>query len=188
MDSTIELRELKTTAVCGTYMRDTTKQNLNPVAWKITSWRLRNGETKNFTKAGFRCRTFYEPNLMHWISTWKVRRLNHAIALHTVHRNVTPHPPRLWQTLAISARGRKNVAWKRTVCDHFCSQFSVFRNVPVSKFEERPGKCNVEQIKTLFKCKGLTEHLRKTRELLNAVSRYLICSPACKCFHSHQIL
>ena len=110
-----------------------------------------------------------------------------SIALRTVHRNVTPHPPRLRQTLAIPARVRKHVVWKRTVCDPFCSQFSVFRSVPVSKFEERPGKCNVEQIKTLFKCKGL-KHLRKTRELLNAVSRYLICSPACKCFHSHQIL
>ena len=37
LDSTIELRELKTAAVCGTYMRDTTKQNLDPVAGKIIS-------------------------------------------------------------------------------------------------------------------------------------------------------
>ena len=28
-------------------------------------------------------------------------------------------------------------------------RLSVFRSVPVSKFEESPGKCNVEQIKTL---------------------------------------
>ena len=35
--------------------------------------------------------------------------------------------------------------------------FSVFRSVPVSKFEEHPGKYNVEQIKTLLKCKGLKQ-------------------------------
>ena len=29
--------------------------------------------------------------------------------------------------------------------------------VTVSKFEERPGKYNVEQIKTLLKCKGLKQ-------------------------------
>ena len=34
-----------------------------------------------------------------------------------------PSPPRLRQTLAISARGRKNAVWKRTVCDQFCSPF-----------------------------------------------------------------
>ena len=31
--------------------------------------------------------------------------------------------PRLRQTLAISARGRKNAVWKRTVCDQFCLPF-----------------------------------------------------------------
>ena len=36
-------------------------------------------------------------------------------------------------------------------------RLSVFRNVPVSKFEERPGKYNVEQIKTLPYCKGLKQ-------------------------------
>ena len=36
-------------------------------------------------------------------------------------------------------------------------RFSVFRSVPVSKFEERPGKYNVEQIKTLLKCKELKQ-------------------------------
>ena len=35
-------------------------------------------------------------------------------------------------------------------------RFSVFRSVLVSKFEERP-KYNVEQIKTLLKCKGLKQ-------------------------------
>ena len=30
-------------------------------------------------------------------------------------------------------------------------------HVPDSKFEERPGKYNVEQIKTLLKCKGLKQ-------------------------------
>ena len=35
LDSTIELRERKPAAVCGTYLRDTTKQNLDPVAGKI---------------------------------------------------------------------------------------------------------------------------------------------------------
>ena len=34
-----------------------------------------------------------------------------------------PYPLRLRQTLAISARGRKNAVWKRTVCDQFCSPF-----------------------------------------------------------------
>ena len=34
-----------------------------------------------------------------------------------------PSPPRLRQALAISARGRKNAVWKRTVCDQFCSPF-----------------------------------------------------------------
>ena len=34
-----------------------------------------------------------------------------------------PSPPTLRQTLAISARGRKNAVWKRTVCDQFCSPF-----------------------------------------------------------------
>ena len=42
------------------------------------------------------------------------------------------------------------------------------------KFEERPGKYNVEQIKTLLKCKGLKQSARKMRELLNAVSRYYL--------------
>ena len=36
-------------------------------------------------------------------------------------------------------------------------RFSVFSIVPVSIFEERPGKYNVEQIKTLLKCKGLMQ-------------------------------
>ena len=36
-------------------------------------------------------------------------------------------------------------------------RFSVFRSVPVSKFDERPGKYNVEQIKTLLECKGLKQ-------------------------------
>ena len=36
-------------------------------------------------------------------------------------------------------------------------RFSVFRSVPVSKFDERPGKYNVEQIKTLLKCKELKQ-------------------------------
>ena len=36
-------------------------------------------------------------------------------------------------------------------------RFSVFGSVPVSKFEERPGKYNVEQIKTLLECKGLKQ-------------------------------
>ena len=36
-------------------------------------------------------------------------------------------------------------------------RFSVFRSVPVLKFEERPGKYTVEQIKTLLKCKGLKQ-------------------------------
>ena len=36
-------------------------------------------------------------------------------------------------------------------------RFSVFNSVPVSKFEERPGKCNVEQIKTLLKSKRLKQ-------------------------------
>ena len=74
-----------------------------------------------------------------------------SIALRTddVTKTCPPFPPRLRQTLAISARGRKNAVWKRTVCDQFCSPFySVFRRVPVSKFEERPRKYNVEQIKT----------------------------------------
>ena len=31
----------------------------------------------------------------------------------------------------------------------FARLFSVFRSVPISKFEERPGEYNVEQIKTL---------------------------------------
>ena len=35
--------------------------------------------------------------------------------------------------------------------------FSVLRSVPVSKFEEDPGENNVEQIKTLLKCKGLMQ-------------------------------
>ena len=124
-----------------------------------------------------------EPNAL---NTYMKSSASESGAAHSSQKR-DPHPPRLRQTLAISARVRKHVVWKRTVCDHFCSQFNVFRSVPVSKFEERPGKCNVEQIKTLFKCKGL-KHLRKTRELLNAVSRYLICSPAGKCFHFHQIL
>ena len=36
-------------------------------------------------------------------------------------------------------------------------RFSVFGSVPVSKFEESPGKYNVQQIKTLLKCKGLKQ-------------------------------
>ena len=36
-------------------------------------------------------------------------------------------------------------------------RFSVFRSVPVSKFEESQGKYNVEQIKTLLKRKGLKQ-------------------------------
>ena len=36
-------------------------------------------------------------------------------------------------------------------------RFSVFWSVPVLKFEERPGKYNVEQIKTLLKCKELKQ-------------------------------
>ena len=50
----------------------------------------------------------------------------HSIALRTddVTKTCSPSPPpRLRQTLAISARGRKNDVWKRTVCDQFCSPF-----------------------------------------------------------------
>ena len=36
-------------------------------------------------------------------------------------------------------------------------RFRGFRSVPVSKFKERPGKYNVEQIKTLLKCKELKQ-------------------------------
>ena len=36
-------------------------------------------------------------------------------------------------------------------------RFSVFRRVPVSKFEERPRKYKEEQIKTLLKCKGFKQ-------------------------------
>ena len=39
-------------------------------------------------------------------------------------------------------------------------RFSVFRSVPVSKFEELPGKYNVEQTKTLLKCKGLKKGVK----------------------------
>ena len=35
--------------------------------------------------------------------------------------------------------------------------FSVFRSVPVSKFEESPGNYNVEQIKTLLKYEELKQ-------------------------------
>ena len=56
-------------------------------------------------------------------------------------------PPRLNQTLAIS--GQFVISSTR--------RFSVIRSVPVSKFEESPGKYNVEQIKTMLMCKGLKQ-------------------------------
>ena len=36
-------------------------------------------------------------------------------------------------------------------------RFSAFNSVPVSTFDERPRKCNVEQIKTLLKSKRLRQ-------------------------------
>ena len=56
-------------------------------------------------------------------------------------------PPRLRQTLAIS--GQFAISSTR--------RSSVFRSVPVSKLEQSPEKYNVEQIKTMLKCKGLKQ-------------------------------
>ena len=42
-------------------------------------------------------------------------------------------------------------------------RFSVFKSVPVSKFEELPGKYNVEQMKTLLKCKGLKQRGKRRK-------------------------
>ena len=86
-------------------------------------------------------------------------------------------PPRLRQTLAIPGRGRKNAVWKRRVCDQFCSSFQR------SSFEIR-GKSRKIQCRTNQNIAQVQriEAERKIRELLNAVSRYFICSPGGKCF------
>ena len=44
---------------------------------------------------------------------------------------------------------------KKQFAISFAGPFDVFRNVPVSKFEQDPGGYNVEQIKTLLKFKDL---------------------------------
>ena len=86
-------------------------------------------------------------------------------------------PPRLRQTLAIPGRGRKNAVWKRRVCDQFCSSFqrSSFEIRGKSRKIQSRTNQNIAQVQRI-------EAERKIRELLNAVSRYLICSPVGKCF------
>ena len=51
---------------------------------------------------------------------WAEKKLS-KIALRTDDVTKTSLPPRLRQTLAISARGHKNAGWKRTVYDQFYS-------------------------------------------------------------------
>ena len=54
-------------------------------------------------------------------------------------------------------------------------------SAPVSKFEESPGKIQCRTNQNIAQVQRI-EAERKIRELLNAVSRYFICSPGGKCF------
>ena len=68
------------------------------------------------------------------------------------HKNVTPHrdSDKHWPFLVEVARTLYGNA-------EFAISSARRFSAPVSKFEESPGKYNVEQIKILLKCKGLKQ-------------------------------